>query len=53
LGAASKGSSSNSGSTAESSGGSSRLLVGLHEGVQQLTPRGAGEGVDIVTSSRR
>ncbi len=35
------------------SGSSSRLLVGLQEGVAQVTPLGPGAGVEVTTSSRR
>jgi hypothetical protein len=51
LGTASKANSSSS--STDSSTDSSRLLVGLHEAVQQLTPRSSGEGLEVITSSRR
>jgi hypothetical protein len=41
------------GAAAANSSTSSRLLVGLQEGVQQVTPLGAGAGVEVATSSRR
>lgn len=41
------------GAAAASNSNGSRLLVGLQEGVQQVTPLGAGAGVEVTTSNRR